>query len=101
MCDTQHGMKGYEHDVMTFELTVEQSNIMAPDSVLICGAPVGKANDKSFAIHDKKILRCFPNFISGRPGHKNTRKIASLIAPRALHLNLRETDSEGPIKQAR
>ena len=49
MCDTQLGMGGYEHDVKTFELAVEQINAMAPDFVLICGDLVGKANDKSFA----------------------------------------------------
>ena len=49
MCDTQLGMGGYEHDVKTFELAVEQINAMDPDFVLICGDLVGKANDKSFA----------------------------------------------------
>lgn len=49
MCDTQLGMGGYEHDVKTFELAVEQINTMAPDFVLICGDLVSKANEKSFA----------------------------------------------------
>ncbi|MEN8774938.1 MAG: metallophosphoesterase [Akkermansiaceae bacterium] len=49
MCDTQLGMGGYEHDVKTFELAVDQINAMAPDFVLICGDLVGKANEKSFA----------------------------------------------------
>jgi 3',5'-cyclic AMP phosphodiesterase CpdA len=49
MCDTQLGMGGYEHDVKTFELAVDQVNTLAPDFVLICGDLVGKANDKTFA----------------------------------------------------
>ena len=49
MCDTQLGMGGYEHDVRTFELAVEQINKLAPDLVFICGDLVSKADDKSFA----------------------------------------------------
>lgn len=49
MCDTQLGMGGYEHDVMTFKLAVKQINAMKPDFVVICGDLVQTANDKSFA----------------------------------------------------
>ncbi len=49
MCDTQLGMGGYEHDVKTFELAVDQINAMEPDFVFICGDLVNKAGDKSFA----------------------------------------------------
>ena len=49
MCDTQLGMGGYEHDVKTFELAVEQINALEPDFVVICGDLVNKADDKSFA----------------------------------------------------
>lgn len=49
MCDTQLGMGGYEHDVMTFKLAVKQINSMKPDFVVICGDLVQKANNKSFA----------------------------------------------------
>jgi 3',5'-cyclic AMP phosphodiesterase CpdA len=49
MCDTQLGMGGYEHDVMTFKLAVKQINSMKPDFVIICGDLVQKANDESFA----------------------------------------------------
>lgn len=49
MCDTQLGMGGYEHDVMTFKLAVKQINSMNADFVVICGDLVHKANDKSFA----------------------------------------------------
>jgi serine/threonine-protein phosphatase CPPED1 len=48
MCDTQLGMGGYEHDVMTFTLAVKQINAMKPDFVVICGDLVQTANDKSF-----------------------------------------------------
>lgn len=49
MCDTQLGMGGYEHDVMTFKLAVKQINLLEPDFVVICGDLVQKADDKSFA----------------------------------------------------
>ena len=49
MCDTQLGMGGYEHDVKTFGLAVDQINKMKPDFVVICGDLVGKANEKSWA----------------------------------------------------
>ncbi len=49
MCDTQLRMGGYEHDVKTFGLAVEQSNKMKPDFVVIRGDLVGKANDQSWA----------------------------------------------------
>ncbi|MGB0582983.1 MAG: metallophosphoesterase [Limisphaerales bacterium] len=48
MCDTQLGMGGYEHDVMTFTLAVKQINAMKPDFVVICGDLVQTANDRSF-----------------------------------------------------
>lgn len=48
MCDTQLGMGGYEHDVKTFELAVDQINEMKPDFVVICGDLVQKANDQSW-----------------------------------------------------
>lgn len=49
MCDTQLGMGGYEHDVMTFTLAVKQINAMKPDFVVICGDLVQGPDDKSFA----------------------------------------------------
>ena len=52
-------------------------------------------------IHRTKILHCFPNFIPGIYEHGDTPHIASLIAPRALHLNLGENDSGSPIQEAR
>ena len=53
------------------------------------------------AIHDTKILHCFPNFVPGWLQHGDTPEIAGLIAPRALHLNLGETDGGSPISHAR
>ena len=53
------------------------------------------------AIHDTKILHCFPNFVPGWLKYGDTPEIAALIAPRALHLNLGETDGGSPIDYAR
>ncbi len=53
------------------------------------------------AIHDEKLLHCFPNFVPGWEKNGDTPEMAALIAPRALHLNLGETDRGSPIKQAR
>ena len=52
-------------------------------------------------IHDKELLHCFPNFIPGIHRYGDTPDITALIAPRALHLNLGETDSGTPIDEAR
>lgn len=49
MCDTQLGMGGYEHDVKTFTLAVDQINKLKPDFVLICGDLVNKADETSWA----------------------------------------------------
>ncbi|MDA0765623.1 MAG: metallophosphoesterase [Verrucomicrobia bacterium] len=49
MCDTQLGMGGYEHDVLTFKQAVKQINELQTDFVVICGDLVNKADDKSFA----------------------------------------------------
>ncbi len=63
MCDTQLGMGGYEHDVVTFRQAVEQINAMAPDFVVICGDLVDKADDRSFAdfnaIRDGFVMPCY------------------------------------------
>ena len=53
------------------------------------------------AIHRAHLLHCFPNFIPGWFQHGDTPDIAGLIAPRALHLNLGETDGGSPIEEAR
>jgi len=53
------------------------------------------------AIHDTKILHCFPNFVPGWLEFGDTPEMAALIAPRALHLNLGETDSRSPIEHAK
>ena len=53
------------------------------------------------AIHDTKILHCFPNFVPGWQPFGDTPAMAALIAPRALHLSLGETDRGSPIEHAR
>jgi dienelactone hydrolase len=53
------------------------------------------------AIHEHRLLHCFPNFVPGWLEHGDTPEIAALIAPRALHLNLGETDGGSPIEHAR
>lgn len=53
------------------------------------------------AIHRKRLLHCFPNFVPGLYRHGDTPDLAALIAPRALHLNLGETDGGTPIEEAR
>jgi dienelactone hydrolase len=52
------------------------------------------------AIHDNHMLHCFPNFVPGWLQYGDTPEIASLIAPRALHLNLGEKDRGSPIAEA-
>lgn len=53
------------------------------------------------AIHEHHLLHCFPNFVPGWLEYGDTPEIATLIAPRALHLNLGETDGGSPIEHAR
>jgi len=52
-------------------------------------------------IHDNHLLHCFPNFVPGWLQYGDTPEIASLIAPRALHLNLGEEDRGSPIDEAK
>ncbi len=53
------------------------------------------------AIHRTHILHCFPNFIPGWFQYGDTPDIASLIAPRALHMNFGEQDDGSPIQEVR
>jgi len=53
------------------------------------------------AIHDSKILHCFPNFVPGFYQFGDTPDIAGLIAPRVLHLNFGEEDEGSPIDGVR
>ncbi|MBN2311073.1 MAG: metallophosphoesterase [Candidatus Hydrogenedentes bacterium] len=49
LCDTQLGMGGYEHDLATFKLAVQQINAMKPDLVFICGDLVNDGDsDEAF-----------------------------------------------------
>jgi dienelactone hydrolase len=53
------------------------------------------------AIEENHLLHCFPNFVPGWKKYGDTPEIASLIAPRALHLNFGEKDSGSPIESVR
>lgn len=53
------------------------------------------------AIHESRLLHCFPNYVPGWEPFGDTPEMAALIAPRALHLNLGETDRGSPIAHAR
>lgn len=53
------------------------------------------------AVEQEHLLHCFPNFVPGWSQYGDTPEIASLIAPRALHLNLGEKDGGSPIESAR
>lgn len=53
------------------------------------------------AIHRKKLLHCFPNFIPGLYEFGDTPDLAAMIAPRALHLNFGENDGGSPIEEVR
>ncbi len=64
MCDTQLGMGGYDHDVKTFELAVEQINALEPDFVIICGDLIDETeNDQAFVdfkrIRDGFAMPCY------------------------------------------
>lgn len=50
------------------------------------------------AIEQNHLLHCFPNFVPGWRKYGDTPDIASLIAPRALHLNFGEKDEGNPIE---
>jgi len=47
------------------------------------------------------LMHCFPNYIPGWRQYGDLPDIASLIAPRALHLNFGELDSGSPIAEVR
>jgi len=49
LCDPQLGMGGYEHDVESFQMAVDQINELNPEFVVICGDLVHHANDSSYA----------------------------------------------------
>lgn len=52
-------------------------------------------------IHKHHLLHCFANYIPGFYQYGDHPEIAALIAPRALHLNLGESDKGSPIEEAR
>ena len=74
--------------------------VSPPDPRLKC--TVGNACLPTYeAIEEEHLLHCFPNFVPGWAKYGDTPEIASLIAPRALHLNLGEEDTGSPIESAR
>ncbi|GAB2563648.1 hypothetical protein GCM10027190_11510 [Spirosoma areae] len=52
-------------------------------------------------IEAQHLLHCFANFVPGWAQFGDTPEIASLIAPRALHLNFGEQDPGSPIDSVR
>jgi dienelactone hydrolase len=50
------------------------------------------------AIHHHGLLHCFPNFIPGWQQFGDVPDIVGLIAPRRLHMNFGELDSDSPIE---
>ncbi len=63
LCDTQLGMGGYEHDVKSFNLAVDQINALKPDFVVICGDLVHHAVDSTYddflRIKEEFIMPCY------------------------------------------
>ncbi len=55
LCDTQLGFGGYEHDMQSFNIAVNQINALNPDFGIICGDLVNDRNDSSFT--DFKEIR--------------------------------------------
>lgn len=53
------------------------------------------------AIEQEHLLHCFPNFVPGWAQYGDTPDLASLIAPRVLHLNFGEQDEGSPIESVR
>ncbi|MFN8708104.1 MAG: dienelactone hydrolase family protein [Planctomyces sp.] len=52
-------------------------------------------------IHREHMLHCFPNFIPGLHQFGDTFDIATLIAPRPLHMNFGDQDTGSPIDEVR
>jgi len=53
------------------------------------------------AIHASRLAHCFSNYVPGWSNHGDVSDMVSLIAPRALHINLGERDAGSPIEKAR
>ncbi len=53
------------------------------------------------AIHENKILHCFPNFVPGFYQYGDTPDIVGMTAPGTLHLNFGEEDGGSPIEGVR
>ena len=67
LCDTQLGMGGYEHDILSFEQAVKQINEINPDFAVVCGDLVNNAAD----ILIRKSNYLFEPFLVLSPTNKN------------------------------
>jgi len=72
LCDTQLGMGGYEHDILSFEQAVKQINELNPDFTVICGDLVNNPNDSSF-IDFKRIVKGLKKPCYLAPGNHDVR----------------------------
>ncbi len=79
LCDPQLGMGGYQHDVKSFELAVEQINALRPDFVVICGDLVDTPNAESFADFNRiRAGLTVPCYCA--PGNHDVGNIATLAS---------------------
>ncbi len=74
LCDTQLGMGGYEHDINSFQLVVQEINKTDCDFVVICGDLVHNASDSSYADF-LKIKQDFKMPCYVAPGNHDVGKV--------------------------
>lgn len=72
LCDTQLGMGGYQHDVLSFEQAVKQINQLNPDFTVICGDLVNNPNESSF-FDFKRIVKGLNKPYYLAPGNHDVR----------------------------
>lgn len=74
LCDTQLGMGGYQHDILSFEQAVKQINELNPDFTVICGDLVHHAADSSY-FEFNRIVKGLKNPCYLAPGNHDVGKI--------------------------
>lgn len=74
LCDTQLGFGGYEHDVESFKIAVNQINALNPDFVIICGDLVNDRSDSSFTDF-KEIRKRFNMPCYSAPGNHDVGNV--------------------------
>ena len=74
LCDTQLGFGGYEHDMESFKIAVNQINALNPDFVIICGDLVNDRNDSSFTDF-KEIRKGFNMPCYSAPGNHDVGNV--------------------------